>query len=99
MKRPEEIPGPTHRRFLHGRSRVNRKQAVPARDSDSRPEFRQLQQLARMFGIQPFYADMTGRHRQASADTLKAMLRLWQVPVENPRAVTDSWRDAHRQVR
>jgi len=57
-----------------------------------------LSQLARLYNVQTAYYDVTRKRRQASVESLLAILRALGAPVASPDDVTETWRERRQYL-
>src|SRR5437588_4478787 len=58
-----------------------------------------LEELAGLFGIEPSYLDMKGESKRASPESLRAILRAFEVDAGSPRKVQAALREKQREMK
>lgn len=69
-----------------------------AASSGTASSFGQLRSLARAYGIQTSYIDMSGHEQDASPETLRALLATFGVPAGGPQEIGRSWQESRIRV-
>src|SRR5258706_6879189 len=93
MKHPEENLG--YKETVRIRSR-SRQRVI--RSPEARSHLGELSSLARAYGIQTAYLDMTGQKREASPETLKALLAISGVSAGSSQDIRAALRESRSRA-